>query len=464
MPVVLKETSGPGTRADKNRPAWLIQGEVLRTATQIGLTFVLGLLVPLFSYIVMGRIGFDVSPIAYLAIVSLMVVNAFLLWIEAWLGYRRDGASELSSISYPPATAIIAAYLPNEAETIIETIEAFLRIDYPNRIKIILAYNTPYPLSIESKLIRISRQEPGFELLRVKDSTSKAQNINAAAMRATGEFIGIFDADHHPASDGFSRAWRYLSGGFDVVQGRCVIRNGDASWVARLVAVEFETLYALSHLGRSRLHNFGIFGGSNGYWKTSLLQDTPMQKAMLTEDIDATMRVLQLGGKIAFDRSLISHELAPETVAVLWNQRMRWAQGWFQVSMKHLRSALTSPHLSLRQKLGHFYLLGWCAIFPWLAFQIIPILLYWLGWRSEHLNWVVPVFICTTIFIFSTTPLQILLTYRVAMPELKSRRWWFVVYAISTVVFYAEFKNLIARAAQIKEAMQDRKWRVTPRS
>ena len=48
----------------------------------------------------------------------------------------------------------------------------------------------------------------------------------------------------------------------------CACCNGDASWVARLAAVEFESIYAVSHPGRARLHGFGIFGGSNGYWKT----------------------------------------------------------------------------------------------------------------------------------------------------------------------------------------------------
>jgi hypothetical protein len=31
-------------------------------------------------------------------------------------------------------------------------------------------------------------------------------------------------------------------------------------------------------------------------------------------------------------------------------------------------------------------------------------------------------------------------------------------------VFYAEYKNLIARVAQMKEIMRERQWKVTPRS
>ena len=55
---------------------------------------------------------------------------------------------------------------------------------------------------------------------------------------------------------------------------------------------------------------------------------------------------------------------------------MRWAQGWFQVSYKHLEQALRSRKLSVRQKLGLLQLLGWREFYPWLSVQVIPILLY----------------------------------------------------------------------------------------
>ena len=40
---------------------------------------------------------------------------------------------------------------------------------------------------------------------------------------------------------------------------------------------------------------FGVFGGSNGFWKTPLLQRIGMNGGMLTEDIDSSMRVLEEG-------------------------------------------------------------------------------------------------------------------------------------------------------------------------
>jgi len=361
---------------------------------------------------------------------------------------------------------VIAAYLPNEAATIVETVEAFLRLEYPGPLQIILAYNTPRPMPIESVLAEIAHRDHRFVPYRVADSTSKAQNVNAALGQVTGEFVGVFDADHHPAPDAFHRAWRWLASGYDVVQGHCVVRNGDASWVSRTVAVEFESIYAVSHPGRARLHRFGIFGGSNGYWRTDLLRKVRMHGFMLTEDIDSSLRVIEAGGMIASDPALVSRELAPTSLPALWNQRMRWAQGWFQVSRKHLRIGWRSSALTRRQKLGFTLLLGWRELYPWLSLQIIPLVGFF-AWKAggiTHLNWLIPLFFLTTAFTMSVGPGQTYFAHRLAVPEIRRRGAWFLAYLVVSSVFYTELKNVISRVAQIKELTGDRQWKVTPRT
>lgn len=248
------------------------------------------------------------------------------------------------------------------------------------------------------------------------------------------------------------------------MQGRCVIRNYCASWVTKLVAIEFETIYGLCHPGRARLHGFGLFGGSNGYWKTSVLRAFPMRRFMLTEDIDASLRVLQEGYRIACDPYLVSYELAPVSLSALWNQRARWAQGWFQVSLRHLRPALSCRRLSTRQRFGVFHLLAFSAISPWLSLQTLPLLLYWYYVRSQPVEWFIPVFVFTTLLTLSISPGQTVLTYRVTHPELKRRALWFLGYMAASLLFYSELKNLIARVAHVKEMMREQSWRVTPRS
>jgi cellulose synthase/poly-beta-1,6-N-acetylglucosamine synthase-like glycosyltransferase len=348
----------------------------------------------------------------------------------------------------------------------VETVRQFLALPYEGGLQVILAYNTPVPLPVEQLLHEIARADPRFVPYRVDHSTSKAQNVNAALALATGAFVGMFDADHHSAPGSFERAWRWLSSGVDVVQGHCVVRNGPASAVARMVAVEFETIYAVAHPGRTKAHGFGIFGGSNGFWTTDALRETRMRPTMLTEDIDSGIRALYDGHTIVNDPALLSYELAPTSVPALWRQRLRWSQGWFQVSRRHLATGLRSPRLSHRQKFGLVMLLGWREIYPWLSLQMFPViaLMAYKAGGVTHMNWLVSLFIVTTFFTASAGPVQAIFAYRLAAPLIRRERRWFIWYVVFSVLVYTEFKNVVARLAQLKELTGERSWVVTPRT
>lgn len=437
--------------------------DLLRTPVQIAITLLVGAVLPFVLYVLLAGAGLDITPVMYVVVVVALVSAAALIIAEGFAALRPVGPPPFAG-EYPAATAIVAAYLPNEAATILETVAAFLRLDYPGGLQIILAYNTPRDLPVEALLRSTARRDPRLQLLRVGSSTSKAQNVNAALDLVTGRFIGVFDADHHPDPQSFQRAWAWLAGGFDVVQGHNVIRNGDASGVARTVAVEFESTYAVGHPGRNRLHGFGIFGGSNGYWITDLLRQTRLRGTMLTEDIDSSMRVLETGHRIASDPSLISRELAPTTLAALWHQRSRWAQGWHQVSLRHTLRGLRSPTLTLRHKLGLIHLLAWREMYPWFSIQIFPIVAFWLLAERRTLDWFVPILVVATVFTLSVGPLQSIFAYLLAEPSIRRRWGWFLLYFLASSLFYTELKNMITRVAQLKELMRERAWRVTPRS
>ncbi len=436
--------------------------ERVRTPVQVVAQQLIALLFPLASYALLDRLGLDITGVVYLMLVGALAITAAGILIESRAAIPPTVPPDHREGPLPPASAIIAAYLPNEAETVLDTIDAFLALDYPG-LEIILAYNTPQTLPVEAELARIADRDPRFRPLRVQGSASKAQNVNAALAHIRGHFVGLFDADHHPAPGSFQRAWQWIDDGAGVVQGHCVIRNGDLNAVTRTVAVEFESIYAVSHPGRARVHGFGIFGGSNGYWRTSLLHRTRMRGSMLTEDIDSSMRVVTEGETIISDPDLVSTELAPETLGALWNQRLRWAQGWSQVSLRHLVSMLRAAP-TWRRRAGVFYLLGWREIYPWISLQVYPLLAYWWIRGTAATDWFVPIFVGTTIFTLSVGPAQTWFAYRLAHPTIKMRRRWFLKYLLLSTLFYTEFKNVTARTAQIKEAMRERKWKVTPRT
>lgn len=437
-------------------------------AGQLVLTTLAALGLPYLA--LMGLAGAGIHPAGplFVVLVASMVFTSYLVVTEHLyaldsLGPRGGPPPWRDGERYAPATAVIAAYLPNESATVASTLRAFLDLDYPGGLQVILAYNTPQDLPVEETLRALASHDPRLVLLRVPDSSSKAQNVNAALELATGEFVGIFDADHHPAPDAFHRAAQWIDAGYDVVQGHCAVRNGGVSHLARVVAVEFESMYAVSHPGRARMTGFGIFGGSNGYWRTSRLRSVRMRPAMLTEDIDATVRALLDGAQIASDPGLLSWELAPTTWAPLIRQRLRWAQGWSQVSWRYLVPALRSPKLSRQQKAGFFYLMGWRELYPWISMAIFPVMAFVLlhPTRSVHLRWDT-MYGYAALLTLAVGPLQAFIAYALAARSLRAHGRWFLAYCLVNFG-YNEFKNAIARVAQLKELLGEHVWHITPR-
>ncbi len=140
-------TAVPLHSASKQSTTWATVKAKLRTLLQIGLTFILAWVVPFFLYVGLAAIGWDISFLVYLFVVGSLVLTGAFILVEGAMALKQKEPPEVPSKPYPKASALIAAYMPNEAATVIETIDAFLAIEYPNDLQIILAYNTPDPPS-----------------------------------------------------------------------------------------------------------------------------------------------------------------------------------------------------------------------------------------------------------------------------------------------------------------------------
>ncbi len=364
----------------------------------------------------------------------------------------------------PPGsiTFIVAAFLPNERLIILETIRHLLTsVERPTAgFEVILAYNTPCDLPVEKALAGLAATESAFTMLRVDGSESKAENVNAAIRRATGDVICILDADHQPCSDCVSRAWRWLQNGYDVVQGRSVIRNHPTNFLTRMIAVEFESIYAVSHTARSLVLDTAIFGGSNGYWRADVLKAILFDGTMMTEDIDASSRALLAGYRIAHDRSIISAELAPDTFHAFWCQRKRWAQGWLQVSLKYQRPFWTTKHLTLAQKIHWTYLLLYRELYPIITLQVFPVifsLLLYQGDMPMRTHWFL---LFSTVVTLASGPMATISSMRHAKGRYPA--WYGIVYALC-VVWFVMIKNAIALVAMYDQLFKNTDWVVTRR-
>lgn len=256
----------------------------------------------------------------------------------------------------PVMDMVMVAYLPNEKDIVFgQIMYALEELVYPrDKLRIHLVYNTPRPIEpIETELRHLAEQYDQLNVVKVPNSTSKADNLNHFfSLPSTGaDYTGIFDTDHlpHPHNVRWA-AERFLKGGADIVQGRCVVYNTGESFLAKMIAIEFDKIYAIAHPGRSRMFKFGLFCGSNGWWRSEIIRGLKMNGHMLTEDIDSALRAYGAGHNAVHDMNVLSYELAPNTFAAFWKQRMRWTQGWTQASLVHMPLIWTNPPNGKRNK------------------------------------------------------------------------------------------------------------------
>ncbi|KAF2766099.1 hypothetical protein EJ03DRAFT_345305 [Teratosphaeria nubilosa] len=245
---------------------------------------------------------------------------------------RGERSWKHSDDQLPIIDLVIVAYLPNEQDIIRDQVlYAVEELEYPkDRLRVNLVYNTNRPIEpLESELHDLQNHISNLVVIKVPNSKSKADNLNHFFTLDTGAEI---------------IAQRFLDDPtISIVQGRCVVHNTAESFWAKMIAIEFDKIYAISYPGRSRLFNFGLFCGSNGYWRADLLKGHKMHGEMLTEDIDSALRAYGEGKRAVHDMNVTSFEMAPNKFQAFWKQRLRWAQGWTQASIVHLPLAWTKP-------------------------------------------------------------------------------------------------------------------------
>lgn len=105
----------------------------------------------------------------------------------------------------------------------------------------------------------------------------------------------------------------------------------------------------------------------------------PIATISVTEDMATAMRIHALGWKSVFHPVILAEGLAPEDLASVMQQRLRWAQGTIQVMLRE--NPLTLAGLTIGQRLAYFatmwsYLSGFITV----IYLAAPVLYLTFGW------------------------------------------------------------------------------------
>ncbi|MBN9061462.1 MAG: glycosyltransferase [Rhizobiales bacterium] len=242
------------------------------------------------------------------------------LYREANMAARL--ASALCALDYPPAKLDVRILLEADDE---ETRRAFEACDLPSWCSIVVA-------------------PPGAP-------RTKPRALNIGLAGARGELLAIYDAEDRPdprqlrlAAARFRQEDRTLA----CLQARLAIENADETWLTRLFALEYASLFGLLLPSLAAQRYPIALGGTSNHFRVEALRDVGGWDAWnVTEDADLGLRFFRRGYRIGALNS-VTWEEAPLRLPAWMAQRSRWLKGWMQTSYVHL----TAPRRPLRERGG----------------------------------------------------------------------------------------------------------------
>jgi hypothetical protein len=284
------------------------------------------------------------------------------------LGRRSFPAAEaVTAAGEPDAWPAVCIQIPayNEPPELLEqTIRQALRQDYPGRWMVqVVDNNTPDEATwrpIEGLCLHLGER---VQFLHLDDWPGfKAGALNEGLRRLPSwvEAIAVVDADYLVEPDFLRATARHLTDpAVAFVQTPQHYRDWDDD--SYLAGLFHSYRYFFDVPMRSRHeHNAIIFGGTMGLIRRSALEQIGgWDEWCITEDAEASLRLLALGYRGVYDPTPYGSGLMPLNLDGLKKQRFRWAFGGVQIMRKHWRLLLVPSRrggLRTVQRLG--YLVG----------------------------------------------------------------------------------------------------------
>ena len=265
-----------------------------------------------------------------------------------------------------PVVCLQVATYNEPPELVVDTIRSLIAIDYPAlRIQVIDNNTTEEARwrPLEEECARLRKAGHGVDFVHLANwpgFKSGALNWGLAHLEPNVEVVGVIDADFL-VDPGFLKATvPYFSDpAVAFVQTPQDYRSWDESPYYRACYLGFAYFFKVGMVSRAH-RNAIIFAGTMGLIKRSVLDEIGgWDEEIITEDADASLRMLALGYRSVFVPTAFGKGIMPLTYEGLRKQRFRWAFGGIQILRRHWRKVLPwSRGTSLTRGQRYDYLVG----------------------------------------------------------------------------------------------------------
>ena len=281
------------------------------------------------------------TSVAFLGLAASSVLKLLSLW--AFLRRKRPKRARPTRQNLPRVTPKITILLPllNEeriAEDLIGAIEA---LHYPRQFLEILVLVEAGDVRTKAALQR-TRLPSHFRVIEVPIGRikTKPRAMNYALAFATGDIVGIYDAEDQPEHDQLLKVaaqFAALPAQVACLQGRLDYFNAKANLMARCFTLDYAAWFRFI---LPALIDFDLpvpLGGTTLFIRRSVLETLHGWDAHnVTEDAELGMHLYRNGYRVGLLDSTTFEEANCRILPWI-KQRSRWLKGYFITWMMHMR-------------------------------------------------------------------------------------------------------------------------------
>ena len=288
-------------------------------------------------------------------LVAIVLAGAVPELAGAWqfllaAGHRWRNHYAACRPAFPRTAVLIPAW--NEAAVLGASIDRLLRAEYPvDSLRVYVvddASTDDTPAVVQAKEV----QYPGrvVHLRREQGGQGKAHTLNHGLRVILGddwmEALLITDADVIFEPPALRTMTRHLA---DPAVGAVTayIKEGSrpGNYLTRFIGYEYVTAQAAARRGQNVIGAVAcLAGGAQLHSRANLVSlGGRIDTTSLAEDTFTTFETQLRGRKVVFEPHATCWAEEPDSVAALWKQRLRWARGNVQVTIRYRRLWFRQP-------------------------------------------------------------------------------------------------------------------------
>lgn len=292
-------------------------------------------------------------PAVYQTAVFLLMFYGIFVSVSLFLFLRyRDRhdwpATETQPTTWPSVTIQVPLY--NERRVAERILRAVANLDYPTHLLQIqvLDDSTDGSSARIARLVSQLRHQQGLNIQYIHRRNRQGFKAGALAQglrQATGELVGIFDADFVPHPSWLKRTVAALMAHPDLafIQTRWGHLNRNQNLITAAQALALDGHFVVEQQARSASGFMQNFNGSGGLWRRTAIDDAGgWQADTVTEDLDLAYRAQLRGWRGGYVNAIEAPAELPPVITGFKRQQRRWAKGSSQTLRKLAKPILRS--------------------------------------------------------------------------------------------------------------------------